>query len=83
MEREFSKRVLPGAELFEDSVNLVRVKGSTEFLLPLLGAVGHPTRKSDLHQIASAMKPEEIHPEVVEELDRMAEVLGRGGGGSS
>ena len=75
VEREFGKRMLPGTELFGDSIDLVRVKGSTEFLLPLLEAVGHPTRKADLYVIAEAMKPEEIHPEVVEKLDRLAEVL--------
>ena len=82
VEREFGKRVLPDAELFGDSINLVRVKASTEFLMPLLDAVGHPTRKNDLRLIAEAMKPEEIHPEVVEKLDRMAEVLNQGISGS-
>lgn len=46
--------------------------------MPLLKAVGHPTNKSDLHLIAEAMNPEEIHPEVVGKLDGMAEVLNRG-----
>ena len=78
VDREFGRRVLPGAELFGDSINLVRVKGSTEFLLPLLEAVGQSTRKADLHLIASVMNAEEIHPEVVEKLDRMADVLGGG-----
>lgn len=77
VEREFGKRMLPGTEVFGDSINLVRVKGSTEFLMPVLEAVGHPTNKSDLYLIAEAMKPEEIHPEVVRKLDRMAEVLNR------
>lgn len=77
VEREFGKRMLPGTEVFGDSIDLVRVKGSTEFLMPLLEAVGHPTKKSDLYLIAEAMKPEEIHPEVVRKLDRMAEVLNR------
>lgn len=80
VEREFGKRVLPGTEVFGDSINLVRVKGSTEFLMPLLEAVGHPTNKGDLYLIAEAMKPEEIHPEVVRKLDRMAEVLNRDNG---
>ena len=82
VEREFGKRVLPDDELFGDSVTLVRVKASTEFLMPLLDAVGHPTRKNALHLIAEAMKPEEIHPEVVEKLDRMAAVLNQGISGS-
>ena len=46
--------------------------------MPLLEAVGRPTNKSDLYLIAEALKPEEIHPEVVRKLDRMAEVLNRG-----
>ena len=46
--------------------------------MPLLEAVGHPARKNDLYLIAEAMKPEEIHPEVVRKLDRMAEVLNCG-----
>lgn len=79
VESEFGKRMLPGTEVFGDSINLVRVKGSTEFLMPLLQAVGHPTNKNDLYLIAEAMRPEEIHPEVVRKLDRMAEVLNRSG----
>ena len=70
--------VPPGnADLFGDSVVFVRSKGSTELLMPLLKAVGHPTKKNDLYLIAEAMKPEEIHPEAVQKLDRMAEVLSR------
>ena len=81
----FRKMVPPETELFGDSVVLVRSKGSTELLIPLLEAAGHPTRKSDLYLIAEAMKVEEIHPEVVQKFDRMAEVLNRGsrGGGAS
>ena len=82
VEREFGKRMLPGTEVFGDSIDLVRVKGSTEFLMPVLEAVGHPTNKSDLYLIAEAMKPDEIHPEVVQKLDRMAEVLNRSNRGA-
>ncbi|MCY3809888.1 MAG: AAA family ATPase [Gemmatimonadetes bacterium] len=71
----FQKMVPPDTGLFGDSVVLVRSKGSTELLMPLLEAVGHPIDKSDLYLIAEAMKPEEVHPEVVRKLDRMAEVL--------
>ena len=82
VQREFRTMVPPGADLFGDSVVFVRSKGSTELLMPLLNAVGHPTNKNDLHLIAEAMKPEEIHPEVVQKLDRMAEVLNRGNRGA-
>ena len=79
----FQKMVPPETELFGDSVVFVRSKGSTELLMPLLKAVGHPTNKSDLYLIAEAMKREEIHPEVVQKLDRMAEVLNRDKRGDS
>ena len=78
----FQTMVPPGAELFGDSVVFVRSKGSTELLKPLLDAVGHPINKSDLYLIAEAMRPEEIHPEVVRKLDRMAEVLSRSNPGA-
>lgn len=75
----FRKMVPPGADVFGDSVVFVRSKGSTELVMPLLDAVGHPSSKADLYLIAEAMKPEEIHPEVVQKLDRMAQVLNRNG----
>ena len=82
VQREFWNMVPPGAAPFGDSPVFVRSKGSTELVIPLLKAVGHPTNKSDLHLIAEAMKPEEIHPDVVKKLDRMAEVLSRSNPGA-
>ena len=79
----FQKMVPPATELFGDSVVLVRSKGSTELVLPLLNAVGHPTNKNDLYLIAEAMRPQEIHPEVVQKLNRMAEVLKRSNPGAT
>ena len=71
----FADHVPPAAELIGDHVALVRVKASDEFLVPLLEHAGRPTPKRDLHLLAALMKPEEIHPEVIEKLDRIAEVL--------
>lgn len=34
-----------------------------------------PTPKRDLYLLAEKMAAEEIHPEVIEKLDRLAEVL--------
>ncbi len=71
--REFRKQVPQGADLFGDHVSLVRLKASNEFLIPLLERVGKDTPKRDLHLLAAVMQAEEVHPEVREKLDRIAE----------
>ena len=73
----FWKQVPPGTDLFGDHVALTRIKASDEFLVPLLNDLGRPTPKRDLHLLAEQMTVEEIHPEVMEKLDRFAEVLDR------
>ena len=84
MEKEiedvFWRHVPPGTDLFGDHVSLVRVKASTEFLVPLLEDpvlenLGMSTLKRDLYLLASEMHKDEIHPEIVEKLDRIAESL--------
>lgn len=75
VEKEFWRHVPPGTDLFGDHVSLVRVKASDEFLVPLLEKFGKSTPKKDLYLLAATMRPEEIHPEVKEKLDRIAEVL--------
>jgi len=58
-----------------DHTTLSVVKGSTDLLLPLLSHVHNPLAKGELYLIAAAMAIDEIHPEVAEKLDLMAEVL--------
>ncbi len=75
VEKAFHRQVPAGTDLFGDHVALVRVKASEEFLEPLLREIGRETLKRDFHLLAAAMTPDEIHPEVIEKLDRMAQVL--------
>ena len=77
VDTEFGKQVPSGTDLFSDHVSLVRVKGSDEFLVPLLAGVGKPTPKKDLYLLGAVMKEEEIHPEVREKLDEISEILGQ------
>lgn len=72
VEEAFWRQVPHGTDLFGDHVSLVRVKASDEFLVPLLAEMGQPTPKRDLYLLAAQMRPDEIHPEVVEKLDRVA-----------
>ncbi len=75
VQQEFNRQVPHGIDLFGDIPALVRLKASDELLVPLLERVGKRTKKADLHQLAAVMKREEIHPEVVEKLDRIADEL--------
>ncbi len=79
VEEAFRRQVPPGADLFGDHVSLVRVKASGEFLLPLLEDVGKSTPKKELYMLAAAMNEDEIHPEIHEKLDRIAEIFDTSG----
>ena len=79
VEKAFWKQVPPGTDLFGDHVSLVRVKASDEFLVPMLEDIGKDTPKKDLYRLSAAMKPQEIHPEVREKLDRIAASLDTSG----
>ena len=82
VEKAFWRQVPPDTDLFGDHVSLVRVKASGEFLLPLLEDVGKSTPKKELYMLAAAMNEDEIHPEIREKLDRIAEVFGTPGAGA-
>ena len=76
VDEEFGKQVPEGADLFGNHTALARVKASDEFLVPLLKALGADTPKRDLYQLAAVMEESEIHPEVREKLDQIAEAFG-------
>lgn len=75
VESAFRKQVPKGTDLFGDHVSLSRVKASNEFLVPLLRELGMEGSKRDLYLIAAGMLDSEIHPEVREKLDIIAEHL--------
>ena len=75
IEEEFCRQVPAGTDLFGDHVALSRMKASNEFLTPLLDEIGKETPKRDLYLLAAKMQADEIHPEVLEKLDRIAECL--------
>lgn len=58
---------------------LARVKASEDVLLPLLRAMRIDIGKRELFELAAAMKPEEIHPDVIGVFNKIADVfrLGR------
>lgn len=75
VEQEFHRQIPRDTDLFSEIPALVRVKASDELLLPMLDRAGKRLRKTELHRLAAVMKPEEIHPEAVLKLDRIAAEL--------
>ncbi len=63
---------------FEDVPYLRNSKARTDLLPPALDAAGLPAFPyTRYHEIASIMRPDEIHPEVTDKLDRILEAFGR------
>jgi hypothetical protein len=61
-----------------DHAFLNNTKARTDLLPPALTAAGLPAFPyTRYHEIAAVMRPEEIHPEVVEKLDGIARAFGR------
>jgi hypothetical protein len=75
VEAHFWSQVPRGTDLSGDHTSLVRIKASEEFLVPLFTRIGRITPKKELYLLASKMTRDEIHPEVVEKLNRIAESL--------
>lgn len=56
-----------------DSDCLRERKASDDILVPLFKHIGKPLYKKEFYQLATVMTPEEIHPEIKEKLDMMAD----------
>ena len=74
VDEEFWKQIPPDTDLFGNIAALERVKASDELLVPLFEKIGVSTTKGELYQLAANMTESEIHPEVVEKLDAIAEI---------
>lgn len=75
MRREFPPAVID--DPLSDHVFLNGTKARTQILPPLLEAAGvHGLPYTRYHEIAQVMLPDEIHPEVVEKLDKICEAFG-------
>lgn len=59
----------------QDGAAVVSVAASKQILPQMFEAAGRPMEKSDFFLIASNMKPNEVHPEVVAVLDMVFDLL--------
>lgn len=55
----------------EDHDYIVATPASKSILPKFFDATGFPITKPEYYQLAAAMRPEEIHPEVIEKLDQI------------
>ncbi len=79
LERTFRLEFIenPAAEDPLVEAYLEQRKARTEVIPPILAAAGLPAFPyTRYHEIAAVMKPEEIHPEVVEKLDAIVKAFG-------
>ena len=79
LKRHFEENYPPAflKDPFADTPYLKNTKARTDLLPPALDAAGilsFPYTR--FYEIARAMKPEEIHPEVIEKLDKIMEAFG-------
>jgi len=75
---DYMRRELPPAVLESplSEHEILRVlKASDTVLVPLLKQAGKQVSKQDLYLVAAAMDPSEVHPEVTEKLDAIADAL--------
>ncbi len=75
MDDFFDRQIPKGTDLFGDHVSLVRLKASTEFFGQLFETLNENIPKRDFYRLAAEMRPDEIHPEVVEKLNLIHEAL--------
>ncbi|MDX6369182.1 MAG: hypothetical protein QOG93_684 [Gaiellaceae bacterium] len=73
--REFHREVPQNTHIFADVAGLATLKASERFLPNLVIAAGRNLAKRDFFLIAAQMRPEEIHPDVIEKLDQIATTL--------
>jgi hypothetical protein len=74
VDREFAANFPAGLDYLQDIAALRDLKAS-DFIVDLLSKTSEPLPKRDLFMLAKLMQPHEIHPDVRETLDAIAEIM--------
>lgn len=69
---EFLRQGLAGLDFFDDEIQILRDLKASDLIVRILNHTHRPTAKRDLNLIARVMRPEEIHPDVIDKLDYIA-----------
>jgi hypothetical protein len=72
---EFARQGLEQVDCLDEAVPGLQDLKASELLISILSKTYRKTAKRDLYLLARAMRPEEVHPEVIEKLDALASLL--------
>lgn len=75
VDAEFARQGLGGLDYLGDDAQILRDLKASDLLIGLLSKTYRKTAKRDLYLVARVMRPEEVHPEVIEKLDALAGLL--------
>ena len=75
MDAEFARQGLENADCLDETVPGLQDVRASDLLINILSKTYRKTARRDLYLVARAMRPEEIHPEVIEKLDALASLL--------
>ena len=75
VDQEFARQGLSNLDYMSDDIQILRDLKASELLVNILGKTYRRTAKRDLNLVAHVMRPDEVHPEVIEKLDRVAAML--------
>ncbi len=75
VDQEFARQGLAGLDYLSEDIQILRDLKASELLVAILGKTSRRLPKRDLYLVAQAMHPEEIHPEIIEKLDAIAEMF--------
>ena len=66
---------MAGLDNLSDEIQILRDLKASELLVSILGKTFRRLAKRDLYLVARVMRPEEIHPEIIQKLDEIAQML--------
>ena len=75
VDAEFARLGLENVDCLDDTVPGLQDMKASDLLITILSKTYRKTAKRDLYLLARAMRPDEIHPEVIEKLDALASLL--------
>lgn len=75
VEQEFARQGLAGLDPLSDDIQILRDLKASELLVTILGKTARRLPKRDLYLVARAMRPDEVHTEIIQKLDEIAGML--------
>ena len=75
VDAEFTRQGLENVDCLDETVPGLQDLKASDLLIGVLNKTYRKTARRDLYLVARTMRPEEVHPEVIEKLDALARLL--------